>query len=82
MSLAMGVGFGVLLGFFAYLITQHGKRQIGYAGSVVVSALLFIVMGLRFIESFKFMPAGLLVLLSAIVVARNVWILLNEKKRA
>ncbi|GAA5831521.1 hypothetical protein JCM3766R1_001784 [Sporobolomyces carnicolor] len=56
-SLVAGTGSGLLL---AYGVNSRNDRLV--AG---VAGLLFFVMGSRFVNSKKFMPAGLVTLLSA-----------------
>ncbi|XP_063408769.1 transmembrane protein 14C-like [Mytilus trossulus] len=66
-SLAAGVVCGGLMGVGAYQTSQDPKN-IGL--SLVTSALLTGVMGYRFMNSGKFMPAGLVAGLSILMVCR------------
>jgi uncharacterized membrane protein (UPF0136 family) len=65
-SLIFGVIFGVAL-----IVVGFGIRQ-GRESDVVVAAvltgLLAAIMGIRFAKTGKFMPAGLLTILSAVVL--------------
>ncbi|CAN9502986.1 unnamed protein product [Ophioblennius macclurei] len=66
-SLAAGLLFGLLAAVGSYL-TSHNPRNSwllqGTTGTVAV------VMGLRFLGSFKFMPAGLLTIVSLFVLLK------------
>ncbi|BGP54299.1 hypothetical protein JCM8202_000730 [Rhodotorula sphaerocarpa] len=66
-SLIMGGGSGALL---AYGVQRQraDPRDVGVV--VGISAVLVILMGVRFLRSRKFMPAGLVTLLSAAVLYR------------
>ncbi|CAO3652924.1 unnamed protein product [Cunninghamella blakesleeana] len=66
-SIAASTAFGGLSAYGASLVSRD-PRNVGL--SFVVSLLLLIVMGIRFSKSGKFMPAGLVSLLSLIMVAR------------
>ncbi|CAG5896436.1 unnamed protein product [Menidia menidia] len=66
-SLVAGLLFGFLAAVGAYLTSQNPKNvwlSLGTAGTLVV------VMGLRFLSSWKFMPAGLMTLASALMLAK------------
>ncbi|XP_064617138.1 transmembrane protein 14C-like [Liolophura sinensis] len=67
MSLAMGLSCGGLMGIGAYQ-TSVDPRNIWL--SLAVSALLTCVMGYRFSNSGKFMPAGLVASLSILMLIR------------
>merc|ERR1712037_754560 len=67
MSAAMGVIAGSLAGFGAY---QTSVNPNNYILSLLVSAGLTALMGYRFVNSGKFMPAGLVLALSLAMVAR------------
>lgn len=66
-SLAAGVVCGTLMGFGAYQTSQNPKN-VGL--SLATSAILCGVMGYRFMNSGKFMPAGLVAALSVLMVCR------------
>lgn len=55
-----------LLSWFAYGLYK-GCNRAWIASAGLVTALL-VFFGLRFVESYKFMPAGLMVILSIIVI--------------
>ena len=65
-SLISGIVFGVALGFFGYGIYQGHASDIRVAAAI--AGLLAIIMGVRFAKTKKFMPAGLMTILSALVV--------------
>ena len=65
-SLISGVVFGVALIIFGYGIYQEHATDVKVAAAI--AGLLAIIMGLRFAKSKKFMPAGLVAILSAVVV--------------
>ena len=66
-SLISGIVFGVALGFFGYGIYQGHTSDIRVAAAI--AGLLGVIMGIRFAKSKKFMPAGLVAILSVVVVA-------------
>ncbi|KAL8607229.1 Transmembrane protein 14C [Nucella lapillus] len=66
-SLAMGLACGGLMGIGAYQISNDPKNMIL---SLVTSAVLTGVMGYRFMNSGKFMPAGLVGGLSLLMALR------------
>ena len=66
-SLAAGLTFGGILGVGAYLTSVDPNNYYLTAGT---SAVLGSFMGYRFYNSGKFMPAGLICLLSIGMVAR------------
>ncbi|XP_005098956.1 transmembrane protein 14C [Aplysia californica] len=66
-SLAMGVACGTLMMFGAFQMGQDPKN---ITLSLVTSAVLTGVMGYRFSNSGKFMPAGLVGTLSLLMVIR------------
>lgn len=66
-SLVAGLLFGLLAAVGAYLASQRPKNvwlSLGTAGTLAV------VMGLRFLSSWKFMPAGLMTLASALMLVK------------
>lgn len=62
MSLAAGLLFGLLAAVGAYL--NNTWLSLGTSGT------LSVVMGLRFINSWKFMPAGLMTLISVLMLLK------------
>ncbi|XP_033505399.1 transmembrane protein 14C-like [Epinephelus lanceolatus] len=66
-SLAAGLLFGLLAAVGAYLASQNPKNvwlSLGTSGTLAV------VMGLRFLNSWKFMPAGLMTLASGLMLVK------------
>ncbi|XP_022614009.1 transmembrane protein 14C-like [Seriola dumerili] len=66
-SLAAGLLFGLLAAVGAYLASQNPKNvwlSLGTSGTLAV------LMGLRFLSSWKFMPAGLMTLASGLMLAK------------
>ncbi|XP_028986596.1 transmembrane protein 14C-like [Betta splendens] len=66
-SLAAGLLFGLLAAVGAYLTSQNPRNvwlSLGTSGSLAV------VMGFRFVNSWKFMPAGLMTLASGLMLAK------------
>ncbi|XP_029930266.1 transmembrane protein 14C-like [Myripristis murdjan] len=66
-SLAAGLLFGLLAGIGAYLASRNPKNvwlSLGTAGTLAV------VMGVRFLNSWKFMPAGLMALVSGLMLGK------------
>ena len=76
MSGLMGVGFGGLAAFGAYQTSNDPKN---YMVSLAVSTTLAGVMGTRAVKSGKFMPAGLVAILSLAMVARFGYRYYSEK---
>jgi len=67
MSLAAGLGFGAALGVGAQQVSANPSDvQL----SLAVSALLLVIMGVRFSRSHKMMPAGLVSAVSLLFVLR------------
>ncbi|XP_041359710.1 transmembrane protein 14C-like [Gigantopelta aegis] len=66
-SLAMGLASGVLMGFGAYQTSNDPKNVVV---SLAVTGVLTVVMGARFYNSGKFMPAGLVATLSLLMLLR------------
>jgi uncharacterized membrane protein (UPF0136 family) len=63
-SLIAGLAFGsasVVSGLYLW----HGERM-GLTAAVVLAATLLVLMGIRFAKSRKFMPAGLVAILSLV----------------
>lgn len=75
-SLVAGVGVGALYGASAYLI-NHGAPDTGHALALAGSSLLAGVMGWRFYNTGKFMPAGLLTAAGAV----GAWYNLNQYRK-
>ncbi|KAI9025780.1 transmembrane protein 14C-like protein [Phycomyces nitens] len=67
MSLLAGILFGAGAGVGAYKASQNPENVVIGLG---VSLTLLLVMGMRFSKSGKFMPAGMVTLLSALMVLR------------
>ncbi|XP_055352681.1 transmembrane protein 14C-like [Paramacrobiotus metropolitanus] len=66
-SLIMGLLFGALLGLGSYLTSyDYGNVLV----STAASGLLTAIMGLRFNKSGKFMPAGMVCLISLLMLVR------------
>ncbi|XP_030219990.1 transmembrane protein 14C-like [Gadus morhua] len=66
-SLVAGLVFGVLAGFGAYLTSRNSQNVWVSLG---ISGALAVVMGLRFFNSWKFMPAGLMALTSLLMMGK------------
>ena len=66
-SLVAGLGFGSVLGVGAYMTSVDPEN---YYLTLGTSAVLGSFMGYRFVNSGKFMPAGLITLLSIGMIAR------------
>lgn len=66
-SLLAGLAFGSLLGYGAY---QTSLDERNYYLSFAVSTALGMLMGYRFYNSGKFMPAGLIASMSALMMVR------------
>nr|CAG8519883.1 6337_t:CDS:2 [Entrophospora candida] len=66
-SLIAGLSFGGLAAYAANRVSTNPKN-VGMA--LIVSCVLLIVMGVRFYNSGKFMPAGLVSILSLLSAAR------------
>lgn len=66
-SLAMGTGFAVLLAVCGKLMLSN--KVYAYVSALVLMAVLLTFFGYRFIVTEKFMPAGLMVILSLITMS-------------
>ncbi len=66
-SLAMGLAMGGMAAFGASLTSSNPRNCLVILGS---SSILLFVMGMRFMNSGKFMPAGMLAALSLFMVVR------------
>ncbi|CAH1775015.1 unnamed protein product [Owenia fusiformis] len=69
-SLGMGLLFGSILGFGAHLTSQDPKNV---WVTLVAGGMLAGVMGSRFYNSGKFMPAGMVMTISLLMVGRNIY---------
>jgi len=67
MSLVTGLVFGALSAFGAYQLSQNPNN---YLLLLCTSGFLTLMMGYRFSQSGKFMPAGLVAVLSVLMVVR------------
>lgn len=63
-SIVMGAAFALLLLLSSLLV--HKKMEIGVYISLILIGFLACFFGYRFFSSFKFMPAGLMMILSII----------------
>ncbi|KAI8848167.1 transmembrane proteins 14C-domain-containing protein [Chytridium lagenaria] len=77
MSLIAGLSFGFLLFLAAYRVSQNPRK---YHYMLGLSTVLATVMGYRFYSSGKFMPAGLVLLISSGFVIRYTVRALTFKK--
>ena len=66
-SLISGIVFGVALIVLGYGINQGHASDVWVA--IAMAGLLTVIMGVRVAKTMKFMPAGLLTIVSAAVVA-------------
>jgi len=71
-SLLMAGIAGALLLYSGYSISKPRTKLFGYRIAIGVTALLMFVMGYRFYLSGKFMPGGLVALLSTLMTIINV----------
>jgi len=69
-SLVSGVSFGLVAAAGAY---QTSVQPANVIVSLCASGLLTVVMGLRFYSTHKVFPAGVLFLISLLMVGRCVW---------
>jgi uncharacterized membrane protein (UPF0136 family) len=65
-SLISGVGSGALLAYGAYQVSYYNNCSV----LLGTSCILAVLMGFRFYTSQKFMPAGLVFILSALMILR------------
>ncbi|XP_069014034.1 transmembrane protein 14C-like [Embiotoca jacksoni] len=68
-SLAAGLLFGLLAGVGAYLASGNPRNA---WLSLATAGTLAVVMALRFLSSWKFMPAGLMTLVSCVMVVKSI----------
>ncbi|KYQ89790.1 transmembrane protein 14 A [Tieghemostelium lacteum] len=68
-SLVSGLTSAGLVAYSAYLTNTN--RRLGMQMTMVLSLGLLVVMGNRFLNSHKFMPAGLVALFSAAVLFKT-----------
>ncbi|XP_037537798.1 transmembrane protein 14C-like [Nematolebias whitei] len=66
-SLLAGLLFGLTAAVGAYLASQNPRNV---CLSLCTAGTLAVVMGLRFLSSWKFIPAGLMTLASGLMVAK------------
>jgi len=69
-SLASGIAFGLILGFGASLTSKDPKN---IWVTLIASLLLTFAMGMRFMRSWKMMPAGMVFFLSIGSVLRHLY---------
>lgn len=74
-SLIMGTTFAVLI--IACAIAMIKESVLGYTCAIVLSVLLTAFFTYRFFLSFKFMPAGLMAIVSIAVALTLLWIKKN-----
>ncbi|XP_053688292.1 transmembrane protein 14 homolog [Sabethes cyaneus] len=67
-SLAAGVTFGIILGYGAYLTSQQPPRPLLQIGTSLVLAGM---MGSRWARSGKFVPPGIVCVISCAMLARG-----------
>uniref|UniRef100_H3DBK1 Transmembrane protein 14C n=1 Tax=Tetraodon nigroviridis TaxID=99883 RepID=H3DBK1_TETNG len=67
-SLAAGLLFGLLAALGAYMASQNPPKMWLSLGT---SGTLTVVMGLRFLNSGKFMPAGFMTVVSCLMLLRT-----------
>ncbi|KAM9969873.1 hypothetical protein ACTFIR_001710 [Dictyostelium discoideum] len=77
-SLIMGLLSGLLVGYSANLTTTNKKN--GTQLTMALSLVLLIIMGMRFVNSGKFFPAGLVSVFSAIILVKNLKIRIQEEQ--
>jgi len=69
-SLVAGVGFGTLFGLTGYYIQQqqssYSTSKGGLQFAALLSVVLAVMMGRRFLRTQKFMPAGLVATISTL----------------
>ncbi|XP_032420877.1 transmembrane protein 14C-like [Xiphophorus hellerii] len=76
-SLVAGIVFGLAAAVGVYLTSQNPRNvwlSLGTAGTLAV------VMGLRFVNSWKFMPAGLMTLASVLMLTRIIFGMLKLRQ--
>ncbi|XP_014666792.1 PREDICTED: transmembrane protein 14C-like [Priapulus caudatus] len=77
-SLGMGLLFGTVLLFGAYQTSQNAGNVLV---ALVCSGILAGVMGPRFVRSWKFMPAGLMTILSVLNAVRLAYVLISANRQ-
>jgi len=70
-SLVMSSVAGALMVFSAYRMSRPKGRLVGYRLAIVVSFFLMCFMGYRYYNGAKFMPAGAVATVSAIITFLN-----------
>jgi len=66
-SLGAGIGFAIALVFSAWGLFK--EKAIGFYSSFVLTVILLTFFAMRYLQSYKFMPAGLMCILSVFVLA-------------
>ncbi|KAK5579171.1 hypothetical protein RB653_008850 [Dictyostelium firmibasis] len=67
-SLIMGLLSGLLVGYSANLTATNKKN--GTQLTMALSLVLLVIMGMRFVNSGKFFPAGLVSIFSAVILVK------------
>eukprot|EP01027_Heterolobosea_sp_BB2_P006927 GEZU01010373.1.p2 GENE.GEZU01010373.1~~GEZU01010373.1.p2 ORF type:complete len:121 (-),score=30.93 GEZU01010373.1:71-403(-) len=75
-SMGAGLTFGAILFYAGQLIASRNPAA-GYKLSLAANSILGLAMGARFMNSGKFMPAGLVAGLSILMALRDVYALSN-----
>ncbi|XP_024137905.1 transmembrane protein 14C [Oryzias melastigma] len=78
-SLAAGLLFGLLAALGAYRTSQNPRNVLVSFGA---AGTLAVVMGLRFLSSGKFMPAGLMTLTSGLMLVKIIFGMLKKKSNS
>lgn len=65
-SLAMGIAFAILL--FLSAVGQYKRNMQAHYSAVILTALLALFFLSRFIKTLSFMPAGVMVIISVLVL--------------
>jgi uncharacterized membrane protein (UPF0136 family) len=65
-SLLMGVAFALLLAISAY--GQYQKSVLAHLSAVILTVVLAVFFLWRFIQTLSFLPAGVMVIISALVL--------------
>lgn len=65
-SLIMGTGFSILL--FISAVGQYKRSVLAQFGAIVLAAVLALFFLWRFFQTFSLMPAGVMVILSVLVL--------------
>ncbi len=78
-SLIAGGSSGVLIIITSLIMLKN--RRAGYYSSLCLSVLLTIVFAFRFSDTQKFMPAGLMVIMSLLTLSSIIFSLLKKNKK-